>query len=87
MKKNKNLASALIEDYAGQGFGEKVDEFTLRAHDGSGVLELDSIEDEATGEVVGIEVFNEGFSTAELRYDDEDFNKKLLAQVASILNV
>jgi hypothetical protein len=69
------------------GFGEKVDEFTLRAHDGSGVLELDSIEDETTGEVVGIEVFNEGFSTAELRYDDEEFNKKLLAEVTNILNV
>lgn len=87
MKKNKNLASALIEDYAGMGFGEKVDEFTIRAHDGSGVLELDSIEDEATGEVIGVEVFNEGFSTAELRYDDEEFSKKLMAEVTNILNV
>lgn len=87
MKKNKNLASALIEDYAGMGFGEKVDEFTIRAHDGSGVLELDSLEDEVTGEVIGVEVFDEGFSTAELRYDDEEFSKKLMAEVVSILNV
>lgn len=87
MTKNKNLAASLIEDYAGLGFGEKIDEYTIRAHDGSGQLELDSIEDEATGEIVGVEVFNEGFSTAELFYSDEDFNKKLLAEVANILNV
>lgn len=88
MKKvNKNFASALIEDYAGLGLGEKVDEFTIRAHDGSGVLELDSIEDEETGEVVGIEVFNEGFSSAEIRYDDEEFSKKLMAEVTNILNL
>jgi hypothetical protein len=87
MTKNKNFASALIDDYAGLGFGEKIDDFTIRAHDGSGQLELDSIEDESTGEVIGIEVFNEGFSTAELFYSDEEFNQKLLVQVADILNV
>lgn len=87
MTKNKNFASALIEDYAGLGFGEKVDDFTIRAHNGSGQLELDSIEDETTGEVIGLEVFNEGFSTAELLYTDEKFNEKLLAQVTDILNV
>lgn len=87
MKKNKNLASALIEDYAGQGLGEKVDEYTIRAHDGSGQLELDAIEDEATGEVIGLEVFNEGFSTAELLYTDADFSTKLHAEVVNILNV
>lgn len=87
MTKNKNLAAALIEDYAGLGFGEKIDEYTIRAHDGSGQLELDSIEDETTGEIVGVEVFNEGFSTAELFYADEDFNKKLLIEVTNILNV
>lgn len=87
MTKNKNLAAALIEDYAGLGFGEKIDEFTIRAHDGSGVLELDAIEDEATGEVIGVEVFDEGFSTAELLYSDEEFNTKLMGHVTSILNL
>lgn len=87
MAKNKNLAATLIDEYAELGFGEKLDDFTIRSHDGEVKLELDSIEDETTEEIIGLEVFNDGFSVAELLYDDKEFNEKLLHQVTAALNV
>lgn len=86
MTKNRNFAASLIDDYAELGLGEKVNDYTLRAHDGSGVLELDSIVSEEN-KVIGLEIISDGVSVEELLYEDEEFNEKLLRQVSAAMNV
>lgn len=86
MARNKNLAATLIEDYVDMGFGTKVSELSMRSFDGETELELDSIDNEA-GTAIGIEVFSNGTSVAELMYDDEEMNAKLFEQVKSALNI
>lgn len=86
MADNRNLAAALIEDYVDQGFGTKLTDFSMKSHDGTAELELDSIVGSG-GEVEGIEIFENELSIAELMYDDEEFNTKLLSYVASVLNI
>lgn len=87
MAKNKDLAATLIDDYASLGLGERLDDYTIRALDGSSTLELDSIEDAENGENVGIEVVVDDVSVAEVMYDDEKFSEKILDEVKSALNI
>jgi hypothetical protein len=87
MTKNKNLAESLIDDYVNLGFGNRLNSTTIASLDGDSEMELDSVDDAESGDIVGLEIITNGLSVSELLYDDPEFNEKLLTEVKSALNL
>ncbi len=78
-----DLARTLIDDYESLGFGERVNDTTLRSLAGDAELELLADEYEARA----LAIFANGVHLTTVAYSDKKFNEELLAHVTSVLNI
>lgn len=75
----------IIDDFVDSGYGEKVDDDSIRSFADDTVVVLEAIyEDE---DVVGVVVYSNDLEVETLQYDDEDFASRLAMTLASELNI
>lgn len=75
----------IIDDFVDSGYGEKVDDDSIRSFADDTVVALEAIyEDE---DVVGVVVYSNDLEVETLQYDDEDFASRLAMTLASELNI
>lgn len=84
--KRTDFARSIVDDYTeGLGYAVKVDDLTIKSHDGDSTIEFDSVMN--GNEVVGLQVFVNGILDFEGSYTDENFSENLAKTVVGSLNV
>ena len=78
------LIEKLINDYEDYGYGEKVDESSIKSLSDSTVVTLDAIYED--DDIVGVAVYSNDLEVDTLDYDDESFASRLSTIMAEELN-
>lgn len=79
------LIENIVNDYSEYGYGEKIDESTLKSHTDDTTVVLEAVYEEDN--VVGITIYSNDLEVDTINYNDEHFGSRLSTLLAEELNV
>lgn len=80
------FVKTLVYDYVDNGYGEKIDDSTIRSLTNDNELSFEPLADDE-GKTVGVNVFTNGVMTVSAKYTDKDFVETVNLSVLSDLGV
>lgn len=80
-----SLIESIIDDYDGYGYGEKVDDSTIKSLSDDTTVVLEAVYED--DDIVGITIYSNDVEVDTIDYDDENFTIKLSTILAEELNV
>ena len=80
-----SLIESIIDDYDGYGYGEKVDDSTIKSLSDDTTVILEAVYED--DDIVGITVYSNNIEVDTISYDDANFTTRLSTILAEELNV